>query len=206
MVPKQFLLLAGMPVVMHSLQAFHRAFPRISLVLALPRNQFGLWTELCDLHNFTIPCTLVAGGDTRFHSVQQALTAVEHDGLTAVHDGARPLVSLTLIRSVFTLAEIHGNCVPVIPVNESIREVREGRSTPVDRNCLRTVQTPQVFKVQQLKEAYRQTFREQFTDDATVVESLGATIFLAAGEPVNIKITHPHDLAMAEIILEKAAR
>ncbi len=206
MVPKQFLLLAGMPVVMHSLQAFHHAFPGISLVLALPRNQFGLWTGLCDQHGFTIPCTLVAGGDTRFHSVQQALAAVDNDGLAAVHDSARPLVSVSLIRSVFTLAEIHGNCVPVIPVNESIREIREGRSIPVDRNSLRTVQTPQVFHIRQLKEAYRQTFREQFTDDATVVESTGAAIFLAEGDPVNIKITHLHDLAMAEIILEKQSR
>ncbi len=206
MVPKQFLLLAGLPVVMHSLQAFHQTFPGISLVLALPRNQFGYWADLCNLHHFTIPCTLVAGGNTRFHSVQQALAAVEHDGLAAVHDGARPLVSAALIRSVFNLAEIHGNCVPVIPVNESIREVRDGRSIPVDRNSLRAVQTPQVFHVQQLKAAYRQVFREEFTDDATVVESLGAAIFLAAGDPVNIKITHPHDLAVAEIIIEKAVR
>ncbi len=201
-IPKQFLLLAGQPVLMHSLNAFQDAFPGISIVLALPASQFAAWDELCSLHSFLVPHQVVAGGETRFHSVQNALACVDDEGLVAVHDGARPLISPALIRDVFLTAGEHGNCIPAIPMRESARIVSEkGLSSAVDRNIYRIVQTPQVFHTATLKKAYAQKYRESFTDDAIVVEGIGEQIHLVDGDPVNLKITYPYDLAAAEVLI-----
>jgi 2-C-methyl-D-erythritol 4-phosphate cytidylyltransferase len=201
-IPKQFLPLAGKPMVMHGMQAFSDAFPGINLVLALPGDQFDCWNELCKESGFNIPHQLVAGGKTRFHSVQNALQAVTTKGLVAIHDGARPLISADLIKRVFMTAELFGNCIPVIPVIESVRKINGETSFPVDRNTLCLVQTPQVFRFETLIKAYCQEFREEFTDDASVVENTGETVHLTQGEPSNIKITHLHDLALAQWLIK----
>jgi 2-C-methyl-D-erythritol 4-phosphate cytidylyltransferase len=206
-IPKQFLLLRGKPMLMYSIEAFHRAFPEIIPVIALPEEQFPAWQTLCNQHAFTLPHILSAGGATRFHSVQNALNSIDDEGLVAIHDGARPLVTELDIRSAFFSAAEFGNAVPVVPFTESVRMVSgigihsEG-SRVVDRTSLRVVQTPQVFQTALLKKAYRQDFREGFTDDATVVESIGETIHLIDGDPLNLKITHPYDLAAAGIMLD----
>ena len=189
-------------MVMHGIQAFADAFPGIRLVLALPSDQFDCWNELCKESGFNIPHQLVAGGKTRFHSVQNALRAVTTGGLVAIHDGARPLISADLIKRVFMTAELHGNCIPVIPVSESVRKINGETNMPVDRNTLRLVQTPQVFRFETLKKAYDQEFREEFTDDASVVENTGETIHLTHGDPTNIKVTHLQDLALAEWLIK----
>ena len=204
-VPKQFLPLAGKPVAMHSMIAFHNAFPEIFLVLVLPGNLFGVWQDLCQKYAFILPHKLVAGGETRFHSVQNALPALPGEGLVAIHDGARPLISEILIRRIFHSAELWGNSVPAVPVTESIRRISGETSIPVDRNTLRSIQTPQVFKVEMIRKGYQQDYQPQFTDDATVLESIGETIQLVDGDPSNIKITNPCDLAMAEILLIQAS-
>jgi len=201
-VPKQFLPVAGKPMVMHSLQAFMDAVPGISLVLALPRNHFDTWRKLCREYAFTAPHELTPGGETRFHSVRNAL-AITGDGLVAVHDGARPLLSGALILRTFMEAERFGNCIPVIPVNESVRKIKGGLNRPVERDTLRIVQTPQVFDSVLLRKAYQQDWQENFTDDATVVESMGGTIHLTEGDPANIKITYRQDVAIAELLFEK---
>jgi len=200
-IPKQFLLLGGKPMLMHSIETFYLAYPDISMVLALPPGQFSSWQKLCEDHAFIIPHQLVAGGETRFHSVQQALSVVDGDGLVAIHDGARPLVSESLIRAAFLTAGQLGNCIPVISLHESVRILSGGNNRAVDRNEYRLVQTPQVFYTAIIKKAYEQEYREQFTDDAMVAESIGETIHLIDGDPVNIKITHPYDLAAAEALL-----
>ena len=202
-VPKQFLPLAGIPVAMHSLVAFSSANPEISLILVLPGDQFGNWQDLCTKYAFSLPHLLVAGGETRFHSVRNALALLPAEGLIAVHDAARPLVSEILIQRVFQAAELWGNAIPVIPINESVRQVTGENSSPIDRHTLRIVQTPQVFHASLLLEAYRQEFKSSFTDDATVVECMDETIHLVDGEPANFKITYPHDLAIAEKLFEK---
>jgi 2-C-methyl-D-erythritol 4-phosphate cytidylyltransferase len=201
-VPKQFLLLRGKPMLMYSIEAFHRAFPEIIPVIALPENQFTAWQTLCRQHAFTLPHMLSAGGETRFHSVQNALSCIDTEGLVAIHDGARPLVTESVIRSAFLSAAEFGNAVPVVLVTESVREVlKSGISHVVDRTTLRIVQTPQVFHTNILKKATQQDFQAGFTDDATVVESTGEIIHLIDGDPLNLKITHPYDLAAAEIML-----
>jgi 2-C-methyl-D-erythritol 4-phosphate cytidylyltransferase len=200
-IPKQFLLLGGKPMLMYSIEAFYLAFPDSFIVLALPAGQFSSWQKLCDQYAFKLPHQLVAGGETRFHSVQNALTVIEEDGLVAIHDGARPLISVALIRAAFLTAGQLGNCIPVIPVNESVRSVSGDFNRPVNRSDYRIVQTPQVFHSAILKKAYRQEFSENFTDDAMVAEGIGETIHLIDGDPVNLKITHPYDLAAAEVLL-----
>ncbi len=212
-VPKQFLLLAGRPLLMHSIEAFSSAFPEISVILALPNDQFRLWQKLCIQYSFTLPHHLTAGGATRFQSVKNALSEVNGEGLVAIHDGARPLISVALIRNAFLIAAGQGNCIPVIPATESMRILTETghatqgltpaitRSLTLQREDVFIVQTPQIFQSAILKKAYEQDFKDSFTDDATVVEEIGETIHLTEGDPVNIKITHPQDLAAAEFIL-----
>ncbi len=206
-IPKQFLLLHGKPMLIYSIEAFYNASPGISIILALPAGQCGFWQKLCKDHGFLLPHQIVDGGETRFHSVQHALAVIDNDGLVAIHDGARPLVSESLIRMAFLTASQLGNCIPVIPFTESVRVVsriptlKRGDSRPVLRASLRIVQTPQVFRAATIKKAYEQEFREEFTDDATVAEHFGETIHLIDGDPVNFKITHPYDLAAAEIML-----
>ncbi len=202
--PKQFLLLKGKPVLMHSIEQFSRACREIDLVIVLPESHFKTWESLCDQYHLDWPHRIVPGGATRFHSVQNALEFIDGTGLVAVHDAARPLVSVTLILSAFECAEKRGNCIPVIPVHESLRQIECEQSSPVDRNRFRLVQTPQIFRAGLLKSAYCQPFREQFTDDATVVESFGEHINLIPGDPVNIKITTPVDLEIAGLILDRA--
>lgn len=200
-IPKQFLLLGGKPVLMHSIESFSSSYSDITIILVLPAGQFSTWQALCDQHGFTLPHQVVEGGETRFHSVKNALSTILNAGLIAIHDGARPLISVSLIREAFLTARQLGNCIPVIPLNESLRKLENGGSQAVIRSGFCIVQTPQVFRSDIIKKAYEQKYREHFTDDATVVESIGEVIHLIDGDPVNLKITHPSDLAAAEAIL-----
>lgn len=202
-VPKQFLLLCGKPMLMHSLEAFYHTFPDIMLVVALPAEHISRWNDLCVQHGFNLPHQLVAGGETRFHSVRNALAYIGDDGVVAIHDGARPLISEQLIRSCFLTAEAFGNCIPVTPLNESVRMLTKDASQAVDRASYCIVQTPQVFYGATIKKAYLQKFRESFTDDAVVAESMGELIHLTDGDPVNMKVTNPSDLATAEALMKR---
>ncbi len=203
-IPKQFLILAGKPLLMHSMQAFSNAYPGITLVVALPHDQFPAWDDLCQKFSFDLPHLVSKGGTTRFHSVQQALSNLPGEGLIAIHDGVRPLISVALIRSAFQTAEGLGNCIPVLPLTESLRRVDGDHNEPADRSAFRVIQTPQVFLASTIKKAYEQPYRECYTDDATVAESIGEPIHLINGDPVNLKITHPYDLALAEFLLAKS--
>jgi 2-C-methyl-D-erythritol 4-phosphate cytidylyltransferase len=204
-IPKQFLLLSGQPVLMHSIRVFHRFDPQMQLLVVLPEDLFPAWDMLCQQHSFTLPHKLVAGGVTRFHSVKNALEFTGGEGLVAIHDGARPLVSKETLSRAFEEAAKSGNAVPVIRMNESVRRTMQGGSTTVDREDLRIVQTPQVFRKELIKRAYASVLTDDFTDDATVVETLGVTLNLVEGNPENIKITLPHDLIVAEAIFSSSA-
>jgi 2-C-methyl-D-erythritol 4-phosphate cytidylyltransferase len=200
-IPKQFMLLSGLPVLMHSIGVFYRYDPEMQLFVVLPEASFSYWNELCRSFSFTIHHQLVTGGPTRFHSVRNALDQISGEGLVAIHDGVRPLVSEGTLKRTFAEAENSGNAIPVIRMNESIRSVTEGGSVEVNREHLRIVQTPQVFRKELIKKAYSTAPREIFNDDATVFETLGIPLHLVAGNPENIKITLPSDLLCAEAIL-----
>jgi 2-C-methyl-D-erythritol 4-phosphate cytidylyltransferase len=204
--PKQFLELAGKPILMHTIEKFYNTSPELKIILALPENQFDYWEELCYKYGFTkIPHQIVAGGKTRFDSVKNALKLVTENGIVAIHDGVRPLVSTQTITNCIAAAQINGNAIPVVDVVDSLRFVskQENTNKAVTRSCYKSVQTPQCFKTEIILKAYEQDFDESFTDDASVVEKLGYQIDLVEGNIENIKITSPIDIALAEMLMKK---
>lgn len=202
--PKQFLELAGRPVLMHTLEAFDRWDASARFIVVLPEDQIDTWKRLCEAHVFGRIHRVVAGGETRFHSVRNGLGAVASNGLIAVHDGVRPLVAPSVIAACFAAAADGGAAVPVVPVVESVREVdADGGSRPVDRTRLRVVQTPQVFRADVLRAAYCLPYDPRFTDDASVVEASGVAVRLVPGNRENIKLTTPMDLLLAEQLMRR---
>ena len=201
--PKQFLPIGGKPVLMHTLEAFHKADAAMRLILVLPQSQQIYWKSLCEEYAFSIPHQVADGGETRFHSVKNGLALVDEAGLVGVHDGVRPFASIEVIRRCYAEAARYKAVVPVIDVVETIRMVQGDDSQTVDRNLYKLGQTPQVFDVALLKQAYHQSYIPGFTDDASVVEAYGEKIHLTEGNCENIKITTPFDLKIAETILQK---
>lgn len=199
--PKQFLPIGGKPVLMHTLEVFRRYDAMLQIVLVLPREQQDFWKQLCREHGFTIDHTVADGGETRFHSVKNGLQCVQAPGLVGVHDGVRPFVSVEVIRRCYDLAEQHKAVIPVIDVVETLRHLTAEGSETVSRNDFKLVQTPQVFDVDLLKQAYAQEFTPFFTDDASVVEAMGIPVYLAEGNRENIKITTPFDLKVGSALL-----
>lgn len=202
-IPKQFLLLAGKPVLMHTLEAFSK-LGDIELILVLPANQISYWLELCPKYNFTVLHTLVEGGETRFNSVKNGLGAIPNSadsGLVAIHDGVRPFVSSEIIQNSFSLAAIKGNAVASIQPKDSIRHLEGQLSKSVDRSKYVLVQTPQTFQINLIKKAYEGASNpSQYTDDASVAEGAGFSIALIDGDYRNIKITTSEDLVIAEAL------
>ena len=197
-IPKQFLLLNGNPILMHTLKQFSH-FEEI--VLVLPHSQFEYWQELCDTYNFSKQHTLVAGGITRFHSVKNGLDSIADNTIVAIHDGVRPLVSTTLIDSLVAETKSGIGVIPIVPVKDSIRKVEGENSVHVDRSNLLKVQTPQCFLSADIQKAYTQDFSDTFTDDASVFEANGGKINTLLGEEKNLKITTEKDLKIASILI-----
>lgn len=204
-IPKQFLLLAGQPLLMHTIRVFYHFDPDMKLFVVLPENQFHSWEQLCLSYSFSFPHHLVKGGETRFCSVKNALDLINGEGLVAIHDGVRPLVSIETLKRTFEKAKQSGNAIPVIRMQDSIREICSDGSKEIVRENIRIVQTPQVFQSNMIKKAYDLAIHQNFTDDATVFETLGETICLVEGNYENIKITWPSDLSVAESFLKNSA-
>lgn len=204
-VPKQFLPLGGLPILMHTINAFHRFDGSMRLVVVLPASQMDYWRELCAKHRFAVGHTVAEGGETRFYSVKNGLAAAIQGSVVAVHDGVRPFVSLAAIGRCFVEAQKLGNAIPVMPSIESIRQVTPTGSTAVDRSAYVMVQTPQVFRWEQIDAAYNLPFDALFTDDASVVEKAGFPIHLVEGNRENVKITTPFDLCLGEALLHQSA-
>lgn len=204
-VPKQFIPIGGLPVLMHTINAFRTCDAAIDIILVLPESQFDYWHELCRKYDFNVECRLAAGGRTRFHSVQNGLALIDgDDGLVAVHDGVRPFVTAEFINGCFEAAEREGAVIPVTDVIETLRHKgADGTSHVVPRGDYCLVQTPQVFRADILKQAYRQDYSESFTDDASVVEAAGYAVAMVSGSRNNIKITTPSDLVIAETLLSR---
>lgn len=196
--PKQFIELEGKPILMRSIEVFYAYNSQITVVLVLPKDQISFWKELCEKHNFRLPHDIAEGGETRFQSVKNGLLKIKTEGYVAIHDGVRPLVNMDTIERCFSGALEKGNAIPCIPVYESVRMVTARGNSIVDRSALRLIQTPQVFSLSLLKQAYQQTETTAFTDDASVIEQLGFEINLVEGNRENIKITDPLDLVIAK--------
>ena len=202
-VPKQFLLLQGKPVLYHTLAAFNQADASTEIIVVLPSDQFDFWKSLIS-ELPTIPHRLVAGGNSRFQSSQNAIQTLTEDGIVAIHDGVRPLIDPFLISSSFQAAAEKGNAVLAVASKDSVRNYSDVKKSfqHVNRESIRLIQTPQIFSTKDLKEAFKQTYSDEFTDDARVVEALGIHINLVEGSYKNIKITTPEDLLLAEVLLK----
>jgi 2-C-methyl-D-erythritol 4-phosphate cytidylyltransferase len=200
--PKQFLELNGLPILMHTINAFLRYSKNIAIILVLPEDDFETWQALCTKHNFTVKLILQKGGDTRFQSVKNGLEKIDGSGLVAIHDGVRPLVSEDIIGASYRLAAVHKTAVAAVRLKESIRMTDQDNTKAVDRSKFRLIQTPQTFEVSLLKKAYQIKDDPGLTDDASVVERTGQVISLFEGSYENIKITTPEDLIVAKALLD----
>lgn len=202
-IPKQFIPVNGRPVLMHTFEKFRSFSEALNFYLVLPEFHFDDWQALQRKYAFKIPHELVKGGGERFFSVKNALEQIPHeDGLVAIHDGVRPLVDTAVIKTAFETAGKKGNAIPAVMPGQSLRQLGEkGGSRAVDRSKFRMIQTPQVFRLKEIKKAYAQEYKSHYTDDATVLESFGKEIHLIEGNAENIKITQPGDLKIAEALL-----
>lgn len=206
-VPKQFCQIEGRPVVMRAIDSLRRACPGARMIIALSEAEVERWRYLCNLHNFESPAITI-GGATRWESVRNALLSCDYssDDIVLVHDGARPFPTVEMIEVLIRALndnDVQG-AVPVVQVTDSLRELVDGgpESRSVDRSRLRAVQTPQAFRASLLKQAYELPYESSFTDDASVMAAAGYDrLVLTPGDPINIKITHPLDIAIAETIL-----
>ena len=211
-IPKQFLLLGGIPILQRSISAFVEAVPDIEVITVLPRDQFATWKELCIRYSFTVPQKLVAGGISRFHSVRNGLAKVPGGAIVAVHDGVRPFAGKEFVRGLFA-AISEGNPVTpdgrplsrgiraLIPARKVTDTLHNTAGPDPDRSTLLAAQTPQIFLSEDLKAAYELPYDIRFTDDASVAAAKEIPLTFAEGERLNIKITTPEDLALAEKLL-----
>ena len=200
-IPKQFLHLAGRPILMHTIEKFYAYDNEINIIVVLAESQIIYWENLVEEFAFTIPHKTVVGGSERFYSVKNGLSYISTPSVVAIHDGVRPLVSLETISRCFEAAMVYGNSVPAVAPSDSLRIVTDKGSKPVNREAIRLIQTPQVFDTEKIQTAYNQKFNPAFTDDATVFEKTGEKIVLVEGNVQNIKITTPLDLILAEELM-----
>ena len=206
-IPKQFRNLKGRPVLMHTIDRLRTASPEATLILVLSEAEVQRWRDLCAEFNFDSP-EVTTGGSSRWESVKNGLAVIPSNAnpnsIVLIHDGARPLVDQPTVKRVCAAAVNTDGAIPAIPVTDSLRQLDENEvaSTPVDRSLFRAVQTPQGFSLWRLRQAYSLPWQPEFTDDASVLAAAGfANIFLVEGNPDNIKITNPRDIAIAEAII-----
>jgi 2-C-methyl-D-erythritol 4-phosphate cytidylyltransferase len=204
-VAKQFLLLNGKPVLMHTLEKFNACVLNPEIILVLNIHQHQYWEDLCEQYNFTVAHRLVKGGVQRFHSVHNGLKTIKGNGIVAVHDAVRPLVSDNLILQSYQTAERSGTAVAAVQPTDSVRMIKGEQTQALKREELFLIQTPQTFEVNALKKAYGADYRNDFTDDASVAEHAGQRIVIIPGSSENIKITFPQDLELAELLIQKKA-
>lgn len=200
--PKQFQSVRGIPILMRTINQFYLFDNSIEIVVVLPEGYHDFWIELCEQHHFTVGHTLTVGGETRFHSVRNGLLKVNKDSIVAIHDAARPFVPIDVIKRCYNEAEsFQCGVIPVIEEKNSVRVMHGYDSLSFDRSKLRIVQTPQTFPASLILNAYDLPFSSSYTDDASVADAAGIQIKLVEGDEVNIKITTPYDLKIAEFLV-----
>jgi 2-C-methyl-D-erythritol 4-phosphate cytidylyltransferase len=198
--PKQFLLLGGKPVLIHTLERFFEFDQEAQLIVTLPKDWVNHWKELLTEFQIHIPHELVDGGAERFDSIQNALSICTGAQI-AIHDGVRPLVSTSTIARCFTGLKNAKAVVPVLQLKDSLRMGKLENSESVDRTAYFLVHTPQCFDAQILREAYAKGYQARFTDDASVVEAIGIEPLLVLSNEENLKITSPTDLKMLNALI-----
>lgn len=205
-IPKQFLEVEGKPILMRTIERFRQYSESLKIILVLPKDQQQYWHELCQKHDFTIPHQIADGGATRFESSKNGLSLIPdgEEGVVGFHDGVRPFVSTDVIERCYETARDEYAAIPVMPVTETLRYIdKYGAGKNVMRSDYRSVQTPQCFDIALAKQAFNQDDSPNFTDDASVVETLGCSVAMVEGNRENIKITTPFDLIVANAIIKQ---
>lgn len=201
--PKQYCLMNGRPVLMHTIENMRVALPDSHVVLVLNKDFVDYWAELCEQYSFVSP-RVVVGGDSRWQSVKNAIDTIPDDAeVITVHDGARPIVDRMMVERLIAALNDAPGAIPVVSVTDSLRQLNEQGSVPVDRALYKAVQTPQVFQAEKLIEAYSLPFTPTFTDDASVMAAMGYEVALVEGDTYNIKITNPLDIEIAQLYLRQ---
>lgn len=203
-IPKQFRIVGGKPILMHTIERFHQYDAEMGIIVVLPHSQQAYWRQLCDEYNFHVGHSVVNGGASRFESAKNGLAVIPDEvcGTVGIHDGVRPFVSIEVINRCYLMAQKCGAAIPVLPVTDTLRHISaDGSGKNVLRSDYRIVQTPQVFDIALLKKAFSQPEQEAFTDDASVVETMGQTVEMVEGNRENIKITTPFDIKLAELLI-----
>lgn len=200
-VPKQFLEVAGQPILMHTISKMNQALPDASITLVLPQSQVEHWKGLVVKFKFSVDHNVTNGGSTRTESVRNGLNSIKEDlGIVGIHDGVRPCFSTEMIQRCFSVAAEKGNAIPAVPVIPSLRKVEGNESVAVDREEYRAIQTPQCFSLSELRNAYEKA-DSMYSDDASLMESFGHKMNLVEGDQNNIKVTYPLDVKLAELLL-----
>lgn len=202
-IPKQFLPINDKPVLYYATKAFLDAFPNIKLILVLPQAYLSYSNILLQAFDASIDLTIVTGGETRFHSVQNGLREVEDGSIVFIHDAVRPMITPELLQRCYQGAREKGSAIPAVPVIDSTRLWNGSNYVPVNRDALRSIQTPQTFDSTIIKKAFEQEYKSEFTDEATVLEAMEYQINLVEGLRQNIKITTPEDLVIATAIFNQ---
>ncbi|MBN2520137.1 MAG: 2-C-methyl-D-erythritol 4-phosphate cytidylyltransferase [Bacteroidales bacterium] len=200
--PKQFIEANGKPLLMYTIEKFYQYDHKILIIVVLPAEYINFWEKLCKIHGFNIKHKIVKGGKTRFQSSLNGINAIHNDGIVAIHDGVRPCISYDTIKRCFETTEKYGNAIPCVPIIDSMRKVENEKNYPVDRRKYYAIQTPQTFRVDLIKEAYKLPYKKDYTDDAMVFEANGHKINLVEGNIENIKITTNTDLIFIETLLK----
>jgi 2-C-methyl-D-erythritol 4-phosphate cytidylyltransferase len=199
--PKQFMLLKGKPVIYYSIKTFLDAYDDLQIILVLPSEYINTGNEIINGYFDKKRIQITAGGETRFQSVKNGLALVEEESIIFVHDGVRCLLTKELIHRCYQKALETGTAIPAIASKDSIRLLKREESAAFDRNKVMLVQTPQTFQSKILLPAFNIDYKDEFTDEATVVEASGIKVSLVEGEENNIKITRPGDLFVAEKLI-----
>ncbi|MCB0760690.1 MAG: 2-C-methyl-D-erythritol 4-phosphate cytidylyltransferase [Flavobacteriales bacterium] len=204
--PKQFLELRGLPVIFHTLKRFADYHAGLEFIVVIHPEYIEFFEELCKRYHFEFNGQVVAGGRTRYESVQNGIRAIQGDvSVVAIHDAVRPFVSGETLDRCFGGARAHGTAIPVVPVFDSLRQFEGIFSEPVNRELYRIVQTPQCFDAKLIKDAYNQEYRKSFTDDASVVEHMDIRLHLVEGNRLNFKLTTREDMELAQAICGEAS-
>ena len=202
-IPKQFMDINGKPLILWTIEKFRLYDRSMKIVVVLPENHLIIWQSIVEAHPDFTRVTVATGGATRYHSVIRGLAHIMGNEIVGIHDAVRPLVSVETICRCYEMAAKKDSAVPVLDMEDSLRILSGAGNEILDRNNVKRIQTPQVFKAEKLITAYEQGLESNFTDDASVYESYFGTVQLVEGNRDNIKITYPEDLKIAEALLKK---
>ena len=199
--PKQFLNLNDKPILLHTLELFYAFNPLFEIIITLPLDWISHWESLIKTHQVTIPHKVVKGGEERFHSIKNAIKKSSGE-VVWIHDGVRPLVSNQTLNRLLVEINDFDAVIPCLKIKESLREIKQGITYPINRDKIIIVQTPQVFKREVINKSYQTSNEGSFTDDASLVQENGYAIKTIDGNQENIKITSPKDLLIAETFIK----